>query len=159
MQYLKIILIGWVKMINFNPIQADVLFNQIDKFSRYFPFAVDYIECPEFRTEKYEWFFITDDSFSTTEERETWLGLVCVTENKYLGGQNIHLSVLEVAEPLRNLNIGTSIVDRFIDISRRSGYETLSLQVRNRDLLRFYRRFGFRDVVLRGGMELEVLDL
>ena len=146
-------------MINFNPIQAETLLRDINRFSTYFPFSVDYIECPEFRTERYEWFYITDDSFRTEEERTTWLGLICVTENKYLGGENIHLSVLEVAEPLRSLNIGTSIVDRFIDISRKSGYDKLSLQVRNRDLMRFYRRFGFRDVVLKGGLELEVLDL
>ena len=146
-------------MVNFNPIKAQVLVNKIDSISQYFPFSADYIECPEFQNERYEWFYITDDSFSTEAERDTWLGLVCVTENKYLGGQNIHLSVLEVASPLRGLNIGTSITDRFIDIARKSGYDTLSLQVRNRDLLKFYRRFGFRDLILQGGMELQVLDL
>jgi hypothetical protein len=66
---------------------------------------------------------------------------------------------LFVDEETHKFKPDSPLVDRFIDISRRSGYETLSLQIRNRDLLRFYRRFGFRDVVLKGGMELEVLDL
>ena len=146
-------------MVNFNPVQAQTLLNKITSISGYFPFSLDYINCPEFRSEKYEWFYITDDSFSSEEERQTWLGLVCVTENKFLAGSNLHLSVLEVASPLKGLNIGTSIVDRLIDIARKSGYDLLSLQVRDRDLLQFYRRFGFRDVVLQGGLELQVLDL
>lgn len=146
-------------MILFNPISAEDLYKQSKNISEVFPFAWEYINSSVFRQDRYEWFYITDDSLSTEDARNTWIGLVCVTENKYYTNGNLHLSVLEVAEPLRGLHFGTAIMDKLIDIARNSNYVSFTLQARTPDLVGFYRRFEFRTDYARGGIELQVLDL
>lgn len=141
-----------------NPLNiiSDNGFNQY--VQEYFPLSKTYLSNDEFIQEKYEWFFITDDMFSREEEREAWLGMICVTEDKFIKKDNLHLSVLEVANPIRGLNIGTRIVSSLIDIARKNGYTTLSLQIQNPELLKFYIRFGFAYENV-GGHDVYVLYL
>lgn len=149
-------------MIELNHIKTEDLL-KISGLESIFPFSMIYLNELEFRMPKYEWFYITDSGFNTPEERATWIGLICVTEDKYIYGENLHLSVLEVAKPLRGLTIGTKIVNKLIDVSRENLYTTLSLCVKNDkddrdDLIRFYKRFGFQEQNVQG-QEVFVLDV
>lgn len=132
-------------MIVFNPISINNLRNgeAYKNVIDYFPFSKKYIDSYEFGDKKYEWFFITDDSLRTDVEKNTWLGIVCLTENKYVLEDNLHLSVIEVASPIKGLNIGTRILNRIIDIGVKNYYNTLTLQIQDKELLKFYVRFGF----------------
>lgn len=148
-------------MIKLNSIKInDIIGNRVTygNIDTYFPFSKKYIDSPEFQNEKYEWFYITNDEFRNKEEQNTWIGLVCLTENKYVPSDNLHLSVIEVASPILGLNIGTEILDRIIDIARDNNYKTLTLQIQDANLIKFYVRFGFAYDNI-GGRDVYVLYL
>lgn len=145
-------------MIQLNIINAEELKNS-DEVKSVFPFSCKYLENPEYCQKKYEWYYITDNFFNDPAEREAWLGLICVTEDKFIYGDNLHLSVIEVAEPIRGLSVGTKIIDRLIDVARQNEYTTLTLHCKNDDLLGFYNRFGFEEVRNDGGMSFHQLKL
>lgn len=145
-------------MLKLNKISPIELRNS-DSIETLFPLASMYLLDPLFIQPKYEWFYITDDRFSTDEERNTWLGLICLTEDKFIYGDNLHLSVLEVAEPIHNLGVGTSIVNMIIDVAMKNYYKTLTLQLRDSSLESFYERFGFKKNQNNGGVEFYQLNL
>lgn len=112
----------------------------------FFPLVTEYLTSgkwsDEYWHDNYEWFYITDDSFESEEAKHTWIGIVCLTEARF--ENNLHLSVFEVAKPIRGLSIGTEIMDYLIDLGMKNHYRTMSLQVREPSLISFYKRFGFR---------------
>lgn len=124
-----------------------------------FPFSVMYLNDTEFVQDKYEWYYVTDDQFNDPEERETWLALICVTEDKYIYGDNLHLSVIEVASPIRGMCVGTRVINRLIEIALANNYTTLTLHIKDPNLTSFYERFGFREVQNLGGVVFHQLDL
>ena len=68
-------------MLNLTQVKATELKN-VSGLQEVFPFSYKYLCNPEYLQEKYEWYYITDDQFNDPEERETWLALICVTEDK-----------------------------------------------------------------------------
>lgn len=145
-------------MIELNKVENSELL-KVKGLQDVFPFAARYISSPEYQQQKYEWYYITDNGFNTPEERSTWIGLICVTDDKYIYGDNLHLSVLEVATPIRGLSIGTRIVDRLIDIARENEYKILTLHMKEDSLIGFYSRFGFKKMIAKGGVELYALEV
>lgn len=145
-------------MIYLNEIKATEL-KSTPGFEEIFPFSLQYLNNAEFCQSKYEWYYITDDQFNDPKERETWLAIICVTEDKYIYGDNLHLSVIEVAEPLQGLYIGTKVIDKLIDVARQNQYTTLTLHIKDKKLESFYKRFGFEEVRNDGGMTFHQLEL
>lgn len=124
-----------------------------------FPFSYKYLCNIEYLQDKYEWYYVTDDQFNDPEERETWLALICVTEDKYIHGDNLHLSVIEVASPIQGMRVGTRVINRLMEVALDNNYTTLTLHVKNPDLAPFYERFGFKEVQNLGGVNFHQLDL
>lgn len=145
-------------MLNLTQVKAEELKN-VSGLQDVFPFSYKYLCNPEYLQEKYEWYYITDDQFNDPEERETWLALICVTEDKYIYGDNLHLSVIEVASPIRGMCVGTRVINKLMEIALDNNYTTLTLHVKDPALTSFYERFGFREVQNLGGMVFHQLDL
>lgn len=128
-------------------------------FQELFPFSYHYLCNPEFVQDKYEWYYITDDQFNDPEEREAWLAMICVTEDKYIYGDNLHLSVIEVASPIQGMNIGTRVINKLMEVALQNNYKTLTLHVKDPNLKSFYERFGFEEVTNDGGLTFHQLIL
>ncbi len=56
--------------------------------------------------------------------------------------------MLAVSEDMRRKGIGTSLMSRFLEESRKKGVKAVTLEVRkgNDGAMEFYRRFGFRPI-------------
>ena len=73
-------------MIELNSITANELLNTAD-FTSLFPMSFEYLD-PNgkaktlYHSDMYEWFFITDTDYEKYDSN-LWLGLFCITENKY----------------------------------------------------------------------------
>lgn len=145
-------------MINLTQINPKEL-KTVSGLSEVFPFSLQYLSKPEYVQDKYEWYYITDDQFNDPEERETWLALICVTEDKYIYGDNLHLSVIEVASPIQGMNVGTRVINKLIEVALQNNYTTLTLHIKNPELTSFYERFGFEEVRNDGGMVFHQLKL
>lgn len=145
-------------MLNLTQVNAKELKN-VSGISEVFPFSYQYLCNPEYCQEKYEWYYITDDQFNTQEERETWLALICVTEDKLIYGDNLHLSVIEVALPIQGMQVGTRVVNKLIEIALQNNYKTLTLHAKSERLKGFYERFGFEEVRNDGGLTFHQLNL
>lgn len=145
-------------MLNLTQVKAEELKN-VSGLQDVFPFSYKYLCNPEYLQEKYEWYYITDDQFNDPEERETWLALISVTEDKYIYGDNLHLSVIEVASPIRGMRVGTRVINKLMEIALDNNYTTLTLHIKDPALTSFYERFGFREVQNLGGMVFHQLDL
>ena len=148
-------------MIHLNQITPNeiISFQDVDKI---FPMSVnDYLKRGDtFFDNKYEWFFVTNDKYKTDAERKTMISLICLTENwwdEYLEN-DLHISVFEVAAPIKNMGIGTEIMDYIIDMAVKYHYSSISLQVREPNLKHFYTKFGFREVKI-GNIPFFILDL
>lgn len=131
-------------MIVLTPISPQQI-TETPNISELFPLAMEYLTSGKwddtYWQDDYEWFVLTDDELQTDAERHTWLGLMCVTEKRFEGG--LHLSVFEVAKPIRRLGMGTKLLSRLIDVCLQQHYEFLTLQIREPQLIQFYKRFGF----------------
>lgn len=131
-------------MIIFNPIEPQQIIDT-PNISELFPMVVEYLNSGKWGKtywgEDYEWFVLTDDELETDTLRRTWLGIICVTEKRFSGG--LHLSIFEVAKPIRRLGMGTKLLSKLIDVCLQNKYEMLTLQVREPGLIGFYKRFGF----------------
>ena len=139
-------------MIQLNPISPEKLVNT-PNISQIFPLAMEYLTSGKwgdtYWQPQYEWFYITDNSYEDFAAQRTWLGIICVTDESNIIFQGeMHLSVLEVAKPIKGMGIGTEIVDRLIDIAMECNYECMTLQIRNPNLAHFYERFGFKYQVI-----------
>ena len=145
-------------MLNLTIVNPTELKNMRD-LQEIFPFSYKYLCNPEYLQDKYEWYYVTDDQFSDPGEREAWLALVCVTEDKYIYGDNLHLSVIEVAAPIQGMCVGTRVINKLIDIALANNYSTLTLHIKDPKLTSFYERFGFKEVQNLGGLTFHQLDL
>lgn len=139
-------------MLNFAPISAEQI-SETENIEKLFPMVMEYLDKSgpwgeTYWNEDYEWFVVCDDSFETESERKTWLSIVCLTEKRF--ENNLHLSVFEIAAPLHSLGLGTKVMSSIIDIGLKNHYGTLTLQVRNPKLVKFYQRFGFKPEIVNG---------
>lgn len=136
-------------MIILNPIDAKQI-TETPNISELFPLAMEYLTSgkwgEEYWKDDYEWFVLTDDELDSDALRHTWLGLICVTEKRFEGG--LHLSIFEVAKPIRRLGMGTKLLSKLIDVCLQNRYDILTLQIREPKLINFYKRFGFHPEVV-----------
>ena len=148
-------------MIQLIPITANEIL-QLPDVNQLFPMvSLDYLKRGDcYFDEKFEWFLVTDDKYKNESERKTILAIICVTEDWYDNLQNdFHLSVFEVATPIRNIGIGTRILDHLIDLAVKFHYKTMSLQVRENNLIPFYKRFGFHEELVGPGISCYILNI
>ena len=134
-------------MIQLIPISAKEIL-QLPEVEKLFPMTTqDYLKRDDYYfQDKFEWFLVTDDKYKNESERKTILAIICVTDEWFEKLENdFHLSVFEVATPIRNIGIGTRILDSLIDLAIKYHYNTMSLQVREKGLIPFYTRFGFHE--------------
>ena len=98
--------------------------------------------------------------YKNESERKTILAIICVTDEWFEKLENdFHLSVFEVATPIRNIGIGTRILDSIIDLAIKYHYNTMSLQVREKGLIPFYTRFGFHEEFIDPDFSYFVLNI
>lgn len=148
-------------MIQLIPITANEIL-QLDEVETLFPMvSLDYLKRGDYYfDEKFEWFLVTDDKYKTESERKTILAIICVTDSWHTNLDNdFHLSVFEVASPIRHFGIGTRILDSLIDTAIKYHYKTMSLQVREKSLSPFYTRFGFHEEIIGPGVSCFILNL
>ena len=134
-------------MIQLIPISAKEIL-QLPEVEKLFPMTTqDYLKRDDYYfQDKFEWFLVTDDKYKNESERKTILAIICVTDEWFEKLENdFHLSVFEVATPIRHIGIGTRILDSLIDLAIKYHYNTMSLQVREKGLIPFYTRFGFHE--------------
>lgn len=148
-------------MIQLIPITANEIL-QLPEVEKLFPMvSLDYLKRGDcYFQEKFEWFLVTDDKYKNESERKTILAIICVSDEWYERLENdFHLSVFEVATPIRNVGIGTRILDSLIDLAIKYHYNTMSLQVREKSLIPFYTRFGFHEELIGPGFSCFILNI
>ena len=108
------------------------------------------------------WLYFTISNMKETIEMfgNTGTTMTNLSKGKFEKLENdFHLSVFEVATPIRNIGIGTRILDSLIDLAIKYHYNTMSLQVREKGLIPFYTRFGFHEEFIDPDFSYFILNI
>lgn len=127
-------------MIHLESINAQKLMQQ--PILSYFPLCRCYLSEPLFSQPQYEWFMATDDQFEADLKFLPY-GIVCVTENKFLPSDNMHISCIEISTEVRSMGLGSALMNYLIATALDNDYKYVTLQIREPHLETYYNRFGF----------------
>jgi GNAT superfamily N-acetyltransferase len=96
-----------------------------------------YLKEPLYQADNYEWFYIGYKDYDVPA------AIICLTENRYKEN-SLHLSVFQVAEPIRGLGIGGQVIRALIKFAIQQNFNSFTLLAMNDSLYSYYQKFGLK---------------
>jgi ribosomal protein S18 acetylase RimI-like enzyme len=113
-----------------------------------FPLAFSYLE-PEYNgtyeSDKYQWYEVARESDELHSGETPVIALVCLDQEfNHILPNSLHISVIEVRAEDQHKGYGTRVMKMLIQLAT-GLVQVVTLQTRERSLVKFYKKLGFRE--------------